>query len=72
MAYKNTYRKLKVICDADDVLMSCNEYALHLLSVATGTKYDLSEITDWGILEKKSIEGWIILTRISFTILSRL
>lgn len=53
MAYKNTYRKLKVICDADDVLMSCNEYALHLLSTATGNKYDLSEITDWGILGKE-------------------
>lgn len=26
------YKKLKIICDADDVLISCNAYALQLLS----------------------------------------
>ena len=24
------YKKLKIICDADDVLISCNAYALQL------------------------------------------
>lgn len=44
------YKKLKIICDADDVLLSCNEYALQLLSQTTGTYYNVSKIIKWGEL----------------------
>ena len=46
------YKKLKIICDADDVLISCNEFALQLLSQSDGKDHQLSEITGWGILKK--------------------
>lgn len=38
------YKKLKIICDADDVLISCNEYALQLLSQVKGQYYNVSRI----------------------------
>lgn len=44
------YKKLKIICDADDVLLSCNEYALQLLGQTTGQYYNISDITKWGEL----------------------
>lgn len=43
------YKKLKIICDADDVLISCNEYALQLLSQVKGQYYNVSRITKWGL-----------------------
>lgn len=42
------YKKLKIICDADDVLISCNAYALQLLSQTKGQYFDISGITAWG------------------------
>ena len=42
------YKKLKIICDADDVLISCNTYALQLLSQTKGQYFDISGITKWG------------------------
>ena len=44
------YKKLKIICDADDVLISCNAYALQLLSQTKGQYFDISGITAWGSL----------------------
>ena len=42
------YKKLKIICDADDVLISCNAYALQLLSQTKGQYFDISGVTAWG------------------------
>ena len=47
------YKKLKIICDADDVLISCNEYALQLLSQVKGQYYNVSRITKWGLLDNE-------------------
>ncbi len=44
------YRKLKIILDADDVLLDCNGYALSLLSAKDGKRYSKQDITGWGIL----------------------
>ena len=49
------YKKLKIICDADDVLISCNEYALQLLSQVKGQYYNVSRITKWGLSRSKRI-----------------
>ena len=42
--------KYSVILDVDDVLFSCNQYALDLLYKETGIRHRLEEITDWGVL----------------------
>ena len=41
------YKKLKIICDADDVLISCNAYALQLLSQTKGQYFDISSVSTW-------------------------
>lgn len=46
------YKKLKVICDCDDVLMSCNQHALDMLIEEERYYYHLSSITGWGMLGK--------------------
>ena len=47
------YRKLKIVLDADDVLIDCSGYALSLLSEEKGKIYKKSDITGWGILGKE-------------------
>ena len=39
---------MKIICDADDVLISCNAYALQLLSQTKGQYFDISGVSAWG------------------------
>lgn len=45
-------RGFKVVIDADDVLLSCNDYALELLKKDTGKECSVNEIDGWGILGK--------------------
>lgn len=66
------YKKLKIICDADDVLISCNEYALQLLSQVKGQYYNVSRITKWGLLDMNWMNGWNILNMRSFMRTSQL
>lgn len=40
-------RKLRVVVDCDDVLVLCNEYALHLMNKRHGTNFTMSEIRSW-------------------------
>lgn len=47
------YRKLKIVLDADDVLIDCSGYALSLLSNEKGKIYKKSDITGWGMLGKE-------------------
>lgn len=44
------WKKLKIVLDADDVLLNCNGYALHLLEEEEGIQCDMKDITGWGIL----------------------
>lgn len=44
------YKKLSIILDADDVLLSCNQYALKLLADELGMRHRIDEITAWGDL----------------------
>lgn len=45
-------KNLKVIVDADDVLLSCNSYALDMLERDAGERYPITDITGWGLLGK--------------------
>lgn len=44
------YKKLSIILDADDVLLSCNQYALEMLGDERGIRHRIDEITAWGNL----------------------
>ncbi len=46
----NRIHKLEIVLDADDVLLDCNGYALHLLEQKHHTAYSIDRITDWGLL----------------------
>ncbi len=41
---------LEILLDADDVLLDCNEFALHLLEERDGKSYSIDRVTDWGLL----------------------
>lgn len=43
-------KKIRVIVDADDVLLNCNGYALQLLSEEENKSYSMTDITGWGNL----------------------
>lgn len=43
-------KKPHILVDVDDVLFDCNGYALRLCSQRTGKKYNIENITGWGLL----------------------
>lgn len=51
------YKKLKIICNADDVLISCNAYALQLLSQTKGQYFDISGITAYKSMSFKLMKA---------------
>lgn len=43
-------KKKSVVIDCDDVLVSCNEFALNLLNKQTESHFKLSDIDKWGLM----------------------
>lgn len=59
-------RNLKIVLDADDVLIKCNSYALEMLHKDSGKKFALEEITGWGAIGKAVDERLKYFNRLDF------
>ncbi len=58
--------KFEILLDADDVLLDCNEYALHLLEQKNSRPYSIDHVTDWGLLGIPEDERLAFLNDASF------